>query len=1428
MATLPTPRNFNNQVIQPVMRTMPTRQNVQRATQSFQNQVARPVNNYMTNNQRVNIAIPQAQYNKPFREAPVRNTVKSITGGLTNVGQSIGRGILDPMSDFSRNATLMATGQQPLNYNELKSPITKGGYQVMNGPGTNRSAQEVLANLGGIADPILNAYLLKSFGNKKYITDAAKGIYSKEAKMKAMKILAKDPRLGRALGLMGFTSGLEEGKNKSVAGQVGNATLQGAGQYVGGRLMTAGGVYAPYLIKEGAGAVKGAIGKVANRDVLAKVIDNARVSTPKAIRDQFRIKNQAAYDAVQRTNNGEFPVKVNRPKVAVTYDNKGKPIYDISASPQTIARDVLNAMRELPNKNKNLDITGKGGEAWRPQNLQLSDITPSIKKGENPMLPVTPPGEFPPTVKNTAQVLNDWKLPKGKKDELGIRVKNDWKGKVPFRGNALDYNPPPPPASSFHSGNTMTDVKPPVAPPVETPVVPPVIKPTNHEDQFRALMSDPANIGKIKGWLKNIKDPIKKAKYQAIYDELGPKKVNKPGTPFDPSQPSVSVSNVSTREKLNRLLTSPSVTLQKMGAAGKAIDKLMAEQVYGYDKYKGHFQTRIETALDGLSAKEQNLLRDVSEGKVKTDNVKVNKALAQVDLIRKDMAAKAQKLGLEVMGPDGKKVPFKPLENFFPHTYDAKTFNNPQWRSEAIQAITKDGKVGIAEANSLLDMFIKSKKGRPAGSLEHARVVNLPGYEQNFKKAWERYIDDSARRFSEAEQYGLHDEAIVKALDDISAQGGDRKFAEDVFRKIVHAEGEKTTGTRIVDVALKYQLITKLSLSFITNATQVKNAAVVGGVFRTLKDVIKVYAPWNSKKYGRIAKDIGALDDSIIRGEAENLSLDSVLGIVLGPFSAIERKNRVVSSTVGREYTQAVINKYLANPVGQKAQRQLSALGLDLEAILKAGKITPDDILNRGAKNFSDMTQFKVDARNIPLAWKSDIGRLVTNLQSFSFKQSKFLGEQVWGEMKHGNVLPLLRLIAWTIPEVYATGVVRNVITRKPWDDKLPKTPKDLAVRVALGQGDLGASKINNALYTKKATDQLIKDKRTAGVDKTRVMGDWANLATNIAGYAGTTASDIAKTGNNAFVQPMVIAAENAKYGKERPKKDPYLALKKQAVEIAPFIGKGYSNAMMPWPKSDSTKTADEKEQQQIYFNGIAEQEKGFTTAELTASRAILSSKDGTEQMIPGQYKANAFINFPKVLAAHTEVNRKLKDHDPFYDLDPLRQQDVLLAKSPLYGESGDLKKTVLYNKPWYAGFRADQATYFQKLKDKGIIEDKESDYPAISPALQSKQDAFFKLGSGKAKQAYLQANPDLLKYWDSKDDYTNKQRASIGMPPMPEDNGGGFKGFAKTLPKMKVSRPTISMPKITATKRKVSMPKLKVVKPSNSKITKASLARGR
>lgn len=149
---------------------------------------------------------------------------------------------------------------------------------------------------------------------------------------------------------------------------------------------------------------------------------------------------------------------------------------------------------------------------------------------------------------------------------------------------------------------------------------------------------------------------------------------------------------------------------------------------------------------------------------------------------------------------------------------------------------------------------------------------------------------------------------------------------------------------------------------------------------------------------------------------------------------------------------------------------------------------------------------------------------------------------------------------------------------------------------------------------------------------------------------------------------------------------------------------------------------------------------------------------------------AQMLVNYPEVMKAQKEIailnaKRTKTKLDPLYELSDEQLKTFYQIQG--LGNNRAAQKNLKNANQWYSDLSEARSEHFKELIASGKMKEQENDYPQPSPETQKKldylkqlktpeikkkQDYYYTLPSGTgARKAYLNANPDLRKYWDTK-----------------------------------------------------------------------------
>ncbi len=610
---------------------------------------------------------------------------------------------------------------------------------------------------------------------------------------------------------------------------------------------------------------------------------------------------------------------------------------------------------------------------------------------------------------------------------------------------------------------------------------------------------------------------------------------------------------------LRRFFTGGEKVLNRSGEGGKKMAEVMQTQRKAEDLLRGRWNVHVDRALEGMDKKQLENFDAVIRGEANPMDAKVSGASKSIRNLLNSIGKTAEEMKFEIKNSSGSSVPFKMRENYAPQMYNFNELAKGKQRQAALDHLVKSGQArNLGEATRILDNFIKKNAERRFGNLERAREIDLPTFIRDPKEYLKKYVQSAARRFTEAEHFGKKDEIISGHINKIAQDGGDYNSAQRIFDYTTKGAPQN----KVVNALTQYNIATSLDLSAITNATQSINTAAKAGLLNTGKGILSSFT-----KKGRELAEMAGVEEDFIHSKETGVDLNKIVKFVMWPFKKVEKFNRITSTNAGVFRAQELAQKEMTD----FTKRELESLGID-PASIKNGRLSKDQMLS-AAYEMTRKTQFKVDTLDVPTAWKDPAGKLVTQFQSFSFMQTKFIRDEILKEASKGNFAPLVRFIPLAIGASYATNYVRNFVTGR--DPNEANKMVDIRAWDKWGKafGDFATNKIIQGkflydTYNSPFNTPMKKLTRTAGSILGPTIGKGGSILNAIEAIPN-------QKEKNLYLR---------KSGKEQ---DPYLEAKRFGSGEIPFVGESVKNKFFSYPKSTAT---DERKQQNKDVYGLADE----------------------------------------------------------------------------------------------------------------------------------------------------------------------------------------------------------------------------------------------
>lgn len=480
---------------------------------------------------------------------------------------------------------------------------------------------------------------------------------------------------------------------------------------------------------------------------------------------------------------------------------------------------------------------------------------------------------------------------------------------------------------------------------------------------------------------------------------------------------------------------------------------------------------------------------------------------------------------------------------YFPRNYTELLKDQAGLNRTANQLVQSGQAANIGEALQQL-RFMKRQYSTKFGHFENSRQFDLPGYDKS-RNALISYIDGAFNKIGQTEQFGPKGEGASQLIGQLASEGHDAERATRLMKIASGTEEYNQPGVAKASNAVRaFNRVTKLGLSAILNLGQLTNTAAKGGFLRTARNSVR----YLSKADKDFVDATGVNADSVLSNLREQTGISGkVTGKLTAPgFNTVERLNRGTSAVVGRDIATMLHDRAIAGDV--KAEQALRELGVqgDLGQVL-----TPQQEI-QAARKFVEQTQFKVDPQDLPAWTNSPLGKMAAQFRTFSYKQQKFMWDEVIKQAAKGNVLPLARFIVIGSAVGFGTSTVRGFLRGQ--SPTQVKGNQDNPTTSAIGRfidslNNVGAFGMGSSVLFPV---QNAKSARFPQYVASSTLGPSAGLAVQTTTNIGQAAA-------------------------KKPS-----ALERQALGSVPVAGPFLSNKLMPYkpPKSSTPSTATDNSAQ--------------------------------------------------------------------------------------------------------------------------------------------------------------------------------------------------------------------------------------------------------
>ena len=344
---------------------------------------------------------------------------------------------------------------------------------------------------------------------------------------------------------------------------------------------------------------------------------------------------------------------------------------------------------------------------------------------------------------------------------------------------------------------------------------------------------------------------------------------------------------------------------------------------------------------------------------------------------------------------------------------------------------------GGPEASARVEQAASEWNAVAAGvdaSAQHLGVtgIEMPGIDLK------QEVEKAANTLAKAQLFGPGGEIATTLINKIAADGHDARTARQLYDIAVGATTGGDTALAWSRAARNVNAFLSLDLGFIGNLTQSVNTASVVGIMRTAKYFGKAMTAAGKAEATRMGVILDGAIASVREGQgigaAEGMAGRGarVLNAATAPlFGRVERFNRTLPVLAGIDYVEEMA-RHAASGTDPAAVATLNRLGLSGETIAARGGVLTAEERLLGARKVVEVTQYKVDAMDLPGWASSPGGKVVAQFRSFGFRQGSFILDQILApalRSEHRDVRPLARWVALGLPVGAAANAVREWIT---------------------------------------------------------------------------------------------------------------------------------------------------------------------------------------------------------------------------------------------------------------------------------------------------------------------------------------------------------------------------------------------------------------
>jgi len=477
--------------------------------------------------------------------------------------------------------------------------------------------------------------------------------------------------------------------------------------------------------------------------------------------------------------------------------------------------------------------------------------------------------------------------------------------------------------------------------------------------------------------------------------------------------------------------------LESIAPSAKTFGAMLRDAPYETGRFsammRGH--QGLEKALDAMTPAQQQLFLMLDDGSTTFARARATMlsagetdTVALLDKYQSVVGPKglrpqlAEAVGLRGKTVEGKDVPFSPMVDKFylPHVYAPETSKKIREFIDAEafakgKPITTRYPIAMGEDRPFI---AQAARGRGSAIPEANEWI------RDIPAAVRQSTEDFSRTLGRAKAFGPREEKLNEVLRNIATEiGGPEGVAisKRLYDSLKRDYGPTVAKNVIMDSVRSFQALTKMPLSFISNATQTVITGVVAGARNTTRALYDTLAASTRGELTQITKELGIINKQITKsieheiGGAAPKLLQQAAHTALKPFEWVERFNQAVAARAGELATTRLSDKLArTGNLAPREWRWLKNSDIDIAAVqARGGGLLPHEI-KRAAWGLLDRTQFLARPTAMPAVMSSSpLMRLAMQMKTFSTRASFAIWNEVVKEAKLGNYRPMQRLLTY-------------------------------------------------------------------------------------------------------------------------------------------------------------------------------------------------------------------------------------------------------------------------------------------------------------------------------------------------------------------------------------------------------------------------------